>query len=175
MLLLHRDRIVATDELAEAIWGDEPPDTAQTAIQGHISALRKILGVDRIETRPPGYRLRLHADELDAQRFEDRIAAARAAPDLVERKALLEEALSLWRGEPLAEFVALHAARPEIGRLAELRHLATEERIQTDLDLGAHRALLPELERLVRAEPLRERLRSQLMVALYRSGRDGDA
>jgi DNA-binding SARP family transcriptional activator/predicted ATPase/pimeloyl-ACP methyl ester carboxylesterase len=175
LLLLRRGQVVPGAQLIEALWGEEPPGTAQTALHGHVSALRKLLGAERIRTRPPGYLLRAEADEVDLARFESLIAGARARDDPGERSARLRDALSLWRGEPLAELHGDPFAEREIARLEELRLAALEDRVEADLELGRHRELACELEPLVAEHAFRERLRGQLMVALYRCGRQVDA
>jgi predicted ATPase/DNA-binding SARP family transcriptional activator len=175
LLLLRRNEVVSSDELIEALWGGSPPETAQTALHGHVSALRKLLGAEAIETRAPGYLLRLAPERLDLGRFEALIEQARPEQRAERRAELLRSALALFRGEPLADFRYEAFAREEIARLEELRVAALEERIQAELELERHGELVPELERLVTAHPLRERLRVQLMLALYRSGRQADA
>src|SRR5919199_2320324 len=175
LLLLRAGEVVAVDEVVEALWGPHPPETAQKALHGHISALRKRLGAERIETRPPGYRLRLAAgDELDVDRFERTVAAARTdGPSARSRK--LREALGLFRGQPLSDFRYEEFAALEAARLEELRLAVVEERIDAELELGRHADVVPQLERLVVDHPLRERMRAQLMLALYRAGRQADA
>ena len=175
LLLLRAGEVVAIDELVEGLWGPRPPDTAQKALHGHISALRKRLGAERIETRPPGYRLRLAADdELDAHRFEQVVAAAQTdGPSTRSRK--LREVLALFRGEPLSDFRYEEFAAPEAVRLEELRLTVVEEQVEAELELGRHAEIVPQLERLVVEHPLRERMRAQLMLALYRTGRQADA
>jgi predicted ATPase/DNA-binding SARP family transcriptional activator len=175
LLLLRRGEVVPGAQLIEALWGEEPPGTAQTALYGHIAALRKLVGAERIRTRPPGYLLTVAAGELDLARFEALVAQARERDDPAARSACLSEALALWRGEPLAELHGEPFAEREIARLAELRVAALEERIEADLALGRHHGLVAELEPLVAEHPFRERLRGQLMLALYRSGRQADA
>ena len=175
LLLLREGEIVSIDDLVEALWGLRPPETAHTALHGHISALRKLLGAGRIETRPPGYRLLLAAgDELDIQRFERIVAAARAAGPSA-RSLRLREGLALFRAEPLVEFRDEQFANLEAARLAELRLAAVEEQIEADLELGRHAEVVPQLEQLVADHPLRERSRAQLMLALYGAGRQADA
>jgi hypothetical protein len=142
-------------------------------LQAHVSALRKALGADAIETKPPGYVL--HAEPSDLTRFEALADQARATSDAARRASLLRSALDLWRGEPLAEFRREPFAAGAAARLAELRLEATAMRVDAELELGAHERLLPELFALVESEPLRERPRRQLMLALYRSGRQADA
>ena len=175
LLLLHEREVVATEDLVEGLWGPHPPETAQSALHGHISALRKRLGTERIETRPPGYRLLLaDGDELDIQRFE-RVAAASRADGASARSQKLLEALTLFRGEPLSDFRSEEFAIREAARLEELRLAVVEEQIEADLELGRHVAVVPRLERLVADQPLRERPRAQLMLALYGAGRQADA
>jgi DNA-binding SARP family transcriptional activator len=163
ILLLHANEVVSSDRLIEALWEEEPPETAQKALQVYVSGLRKALGKERLETKPPGYRLRVQEDELDLARFQ-RLAEERP-----------RDALSLWRGEPLSEFAYQHFAQAEIARLEEARLACVERRIEEDLEAGRHGSLVGELEQLVREHPLRERLRAQLMLALYRSGRQAEA
>jgi DNA-binding SARP family transcriptional activator/pimeloyl-ACP methyl ester carboxylesterase/tetratricopeptide (TPR) repeat protein len=175
LLLLRRGEVVPGAQLIEALWGHEPPGTAQTALHGHVSSLRKLLGAERIRTRPPGYTLLASPDEVDVARFESLIAEAREHDDPGERSARLRDALSLWRGEPLADLGGERSAEREIARLEELRLAALEERIDAELTLGRHHELVPELEPLVAEHVFRERLRGQLMLALYRCGRQADA
>jgi DNA-binding SARP family transcriptional activator/pimeloyl-ACP methyl ester carboxylesterase/tetratricopeptide (TPR) repeat protein len=176
MLLLHREQVVPGAQLIDALWGEQPPESAQTALHGHVSALRKLIGADRIRTRPPGYLLDVSAGEVDLARFESLVAQARARDDPAERSACLHEALALWRGVPLAELrYGEGVVAREIARLEELRLAAVEDGVDADLALGRHAELVPELEALVAVHPFRERLRGQLMLALYRSGRQADA
>ena len=173
LLLLHANAAVPRERLIDELWGEEPPETAATAIQVHISQLRKVLGRDVIVTQSPGYLLRVGEGELDLDRFEAAVGRARnEAP--AEAAEVLREALALWRGTPLADLDAPFA-RAERARLEEHRLAALEQRIDADLALGRHAQLVPELEGLVRTNPLRERLRGQLMLALYRCGRQADA
>ena len=144
-------------------------------LQVYVSQLRKALGPGRIETRAPGYFLRAERDEYDLGRFETLAEAARGTSDPVRRAQFLAEALALWRGPGLAEFRREPFARPAARRLAELRLGALEARVGAELELGRHERLVAELETLVEEEPLREQLRRQLMVALYRSGRQAEA
>ena len=130
----------------------------------YVSQLRKVLGRERLETKPRGYLLRLGPDELDLCRFE-----------LLRDSGKPEQALAQWRGEPLADFADQRFAEPEIARLEELRLACVEQRIELDLADGRHTELVGELEALVRRHPLREHLRAQLMLALYRSGRQAEA
>lgn len=175
LLLLHEGEIVATDDLVQALWGDRPPETAHKAIQGHISALRKQLRAELIETRPPGYLLRLaEGDRLDIRRVEE-IAGAAPSDGRLARSAKLREALALFRGEPLAEFRYEAFASEEASRLDALRLTVLEERIDLKLEQGRHEDVVPELERLIAENPFREGLRARLMLALYRAGRQADA
>src|SRR5438270_404617 len=178
VLLLDRNRVVSVGRLVEDLWGDEPPETATKALQGYVSQLRKALGAERLLTKPPGYSLRVEDGELDLDRFEVLAREGRELLGSGESKAAarrLGEALDLWRGTPFAEFLAEPFARDAGARLEEARLAALEDRIEADLALGRHARLLPELEELVAREPLRERPRAQLMLALYRSGRQADA
>ncbi len=170
MLLVKANEVVSAERLIDGLWGERPPETAKAALQMHVSQLRKLLGAERIETRAPGYRLRVSADESDVGRFEQLLGEGGA-----ERAERLREALALWRGPALAEFQYESWAQGEIARLEELRASALEERLEADLAAGRHAQLLPELEALVREQPLRERPRGQLMLALYRCGRQAEA
>jgi DNA-binding SARP family transcriptional activator len=174
LLLLHADRVVSNDQIVESLWGENPPRTAAGSIQNSISHLRKLLGAERLITKPPGYVLHLDDDELDADRARTLLAEARSAgsEDSVE---LLRRAESLWRGPPLADFTYDAFAQTAIGQLEELRLSIREERIGFELESGRSGDLIAELEALVGEHPLRERLRGQLMLALYRSGRQADA
>ena len=164
MLALHANRVVAQEQLVGALWDEEPPDTARKALQVYVSQLRKVLGRERLETKAGGYLLRIAPDELDLARFERLHDAGQ--PD---------EALSLWRGEPLADFADQRFARAEIARLQELRLSCLEERIERDLAEGRHAEVIGELDALAREHPLRENLRAQLMLALYRASRQAEA
>lgn len=172
-LLLDPGRVVAAEALVEALWGEPPPPSAPKVLQAHVSALRKALGPAAIETRAPGYALRGATSDL--ARFEALTERARGERDPARRAALFAEALGLWRGDPLAEFRREPFAEAAAARLAELRLDALARRIDAELQLGGHEALVGELTALVATEPLRERLREQLMLALYRSGRQADA
>jgi DNA-binding SARP family transcriptional activator len=164
VLLLNPNQVVSRDRLIDALWEESPPDTAQKALQVHVSRLRRLLGGDRIVTRAPGYAIRVEQDELDAERFE-RLAGG----------GQLAEALALWRGPPLDDVAHTRFARQEIGRLEERRLTVLEERIEGDLALGRQADLIAELESLVAEHPLRERFRALLMLALYRAGRQAEA
>jgi DNA-binding SARP family transcriptional activator len=171
-------RILGSLEVVERgrlVRGEHLPRTAQKALQGHVSALRKLLGPDRIRTQALGYLLRVEPGELDADRFESLIGDARSIADPLERCARLTSALSLWRGEALADFRYDDFAQAQSARLEELRINAMEERLEAQLALGRHAEVLSELERLVSAHPMRERLRGQQMLALFRAGRQSEA
>ena len=177
VLALDLGRVVSVDRLVDALWPGDAPDTAPHAVQVYVSQLRKALG-PVIATRPPGYLLELGADDVDVHRFtrlaeEGRVALHGDDPESAE--AALREALALWRGPALSDFVYEPFAQTEIARLEELRTVVVEERIEADLALGRHAELVSELEALVQAQPHRERPRAQLMLALYRSGRQADA
>jgi len=174
LLLLHANEVVSTDRLIDELWGDEPPATAVKSVQVHVSRLRKELGEDRLITRAPGYLLRVEPSELDLARFEQLLGEAHGA-DPESRAGMLREALALWRGPALADLAYEQFAQTEIARLEEMRLATAEERIDADLARGAHATLVGELEALTAQHPLRERLRWQLMLALYRSARQADA
>src|SRR5215207_8381816 len=178
VLLIHRREVVSADRLIDALWGERPPATAAKAIQVHVSHLRKALGAERLVTGGGGYMLDVEPGQVDVDRFErlakeDREALDRGDPGAAAER--LREALGLWRGPPLADLAYESFAQNEIGRLEEARLAALEDRIDAELALGRHAALVAELEALVAEHPTRERLRGQLMLALYRSGRQGDA
>ncbi len=178
MLALEPGHVVSVDRLVEALWPGEMPDTAAHAVQVYVSQLRKALGTDLIPRRAPGYWLELEPERIDLHRFMRLASEGRetlAAGDPASSATVLREALALWHGPALADFVYEPFAQSDIGRLEELRTVVLEERIEADLALGRHVELLSELEGLVQAQPLRERPRAQLMLALYRSGRQADA
>ena len=174
LLLLESGRVVSNDRLLDALWDGAPPPAAMASLQNFVSQLRKSLGAGAIETRPPGYRVPLDAGQLDLAHVRRLVDEARAS-DPPRRARLLAEALAAWRGEPLAELAYASFAQSEIARLVELRLTLLEERAEAELALGRHAELVSELDALVHAHPLRERLRGQLMLALYRSGRQADA
>ena len=176
ILLLSANEVVPADRLIEGLWGERPPESGRTALQVRVSQLRKTLGSTgaQIVTREPGYVIQLEEEQLDLHVFERLIGEADAAePAIAVDK--LREALSLWRGPPLADLYYESFAQPAIARLEELRLAAIEKRIDADLALGRHAALIAELEALVGEHPLRERLRAQLMLALYRADRQAEA
>ena len=186
LLLCHANRVVSRDQLIEELLGDQPAATADRMLRVQVSRLRKALGdgngngngQPRLLVRPPGYLLRVEDGELDLQAFEQQVAAGRQAladGDPAQAAALLREAESLWRGRPLADLEFESFARLEVRRLETLRLQVIEDRIDAELAHGRHAVVCPELEQLVAEHPLRERLRGQLMVALYRCGRQADA
>ncbi|WP_251829155.1 AfsR/SARP family transcriptional regulator [Streptomyces sp. ATCC 21386] len=180
VLLLRAGQVVPADSLVDVIWGDDPPDTARALVQTYVSALRRALppqAAEAIETRPPGYVMRPGVGRVDLAEFEARTADGRRAAaegDPMEAARLLRQALELWRGPALGGVG--EALRGEAGRLEEARQAALEERIAAELETGGHEAeLVTELTALVGAHPARERLRGQLMLGLYRLGRQADA
>ena len=185
MLLLRANETVSRDRLIEGLWGNRPPNTAPTALQVHVSGLRKVLEPRRgrqepqvLLTHPPGYLLRVDPDQLDLNLFGRLVGEGRSAlsgGNAEGAASTLRTALALWRGAPLADLDSMPFVQTEVARLEELRFAALEERIEADLTLGRHADLTAELEQLVAANPLRERLRAQLMLALYRCGRQAAA
>jgi DNA-binding SARP family transcriptional activator len=182
LLLLHANEVVPSERLIDQLWGDTPPQTAAKTVQVYVSQLRKSLRNGEPDgpllTRGHGYVLQVGPGELDLQRFERALADGRNAleGDAPARAAdLLREGLALWRGPPLADFAYEPFAQVEIARLEELRLTAVEQRIEADLALGRDSEVVGELEALVAAHPLREGLRRQLMLALYRCGRQAEA
>jgi DNA-binding SARP family transcriptional activator len=179
ILLLNANRVVSVDTFAEDLYAGTPPVSAVTQVQRQISDLRRLLGAEAaIETRSPGYVIRLSPEQLDLHRFEQLTgdaSRARSRELWPEAEELLREALALWRGAPLADLAREPFAQPAISRLLEIRLAALEQRLDVDLALGRERELVAELEQLVAENPLRERFRAQLMLALYRSSRQADA
>jgi YVTN family beta-propeller protein len=186
LLLLEANRVVSMDRLAEEVWGGRPPEGWATTLQTYVFHLRRALEPGRqrggaggvLATRGRGYVLRVERGQLDAMVFEDGFTAGRAALEAGrydEASELLRGALGRWRGGVLADLADYAFTRPEAARLEGLRLAAVEARVDADLALGRHDALAIELEQLVAEHPLRERLHGQLMVALYRCGRQADA
>jgi DNA-binding SARP family transcriptional activator/tetratricopeptide (TPR) repeat protein len=174
LLALNANRVVPREQLVDGLWGDDPPPTVDTAVHVYVSHLRKLLPPGSVVTQSPGYLLSIAPEALDVQRFDRLLDEASAAAP--KRAAeLLREALELWRGPPLAEFAEEPFARVEAGRLDELRLRALEERLDADLALGRDAELIGELTALVAEHPHKERLRRQLMLALYRTGRQPEA
>lgn len=182
LLIIHAGEVVAAERLVDELWGETPPPTARTALQGLVSRLRKRLEPGRaseapatvLRTAPLGYVLAVDPASVDAHRFRRLLAQAHAAAP-AEQAATLRTALDLWRGPALADFTYEPFAQREIAALAELRLAATEQRVEADLALGRHAQLVAEVESLVAAYPFRERLHAQLILALYRAGRQADA
>jgi YVTN family beta-propeller protein len=185
LLLLEANRVVSMDRLAEDVWGGSPPEGWATTLQTYVFHLRRALEPDRgrgaagdvLVTRDRGYLLRVGRGHLDAARFQDGFTAGRAALEAgrcAEAAQTLRQALDLWRGPVLSDLADYAFTRPEAARLEDLRLAAVETRIDADLALGRHDALTAELEQLVAEHPLRERLHGQLMLALYRCGRQAD-
>lgn len=174
LLLLRANRVVSTDFLVDALWGDNPPRTATTSLQNAISALRKLVGPDVLATKAPGYTLLVSPDSFDLQRFETLVREARDLEPEARAQAL-REALALWRGDPLSDLALEQAFAADVLRLEELRLATLEDRLDADLASGRHADVVPELMSLVAANPLRERLRGQLMLAHYLCGRQDDA
>ena len=180
LLLLHANQTLTPDRLIDELWGEHPPATAAKTLQAHVSRLRKALAADdgAVVTRVHGYELRLDPGCLDAHRFERLVGEGRGALATARPEwalATLQEALALWRGPPLADLAYEPFAQREIARLDELRVAALEQLMETRLALGGHAELVGELETLIGEHPYRERLRVQLMLALYRSDRQADA
>jgi DNA-binding SARP family transcriptional activator len=167
LLLTRSNEVVSTDRLIDELWGAQPPPSAANTVQYYVSQLRKLLGADRIETKAPGYALRVEAGELDLARFEQLVRRGGADE--------LHEALGLWRGRPLADLEYEPFLQAEIARIEELRLAAIEKRLNLDLESGRDAELIGELEALVAEHPLRERFCAQLMIALYRAGRQAEA
>jgi len=178
VLLLNAGEAVSTDRLIDALWGENVPASALNSVRIYVSQLRKLLGDGYLVTHGRGYVLALEPEQLDVQRFERLLAEGRqlrTGGNPKKAAEVLRSALALWRGPPFADLAYESFAQTEIARLEELRLAALEERIEADLALGRQAELVPELEALVRDHPLRERLRAQLMLALYRSGRQAEA
>ncbi len=172
-LLVHAGEVVATDRLIDELWGERPPPTAVGSLQNAVSQLRRLIGSELLQTRPPGYMLDVSSSALDVRRFEQLLGDA-ASKEPSVRAAALREALALWRGPALADCDEPFA-RSEAERLDALRLTANEERIEAELELGRHTLFVAELEALCAEHPLHERLWRQLALALYRSGRQADA
>jgi DNA-binding SARP family transcriptional activator/streptogramin lyase len=178
VLLLHPNEVVSTERLIDELWGERPPATAAKIVQTYVSQLRRVLGPEVIVTRPPGYLLHVESGELDADRFHALVAAASdlaARGDNLHAHGRYREALALWRGPPLADVLFESFARNEVAQLDEERLSAVLDLIDCELALGQHTKVVTELETLVNQYPLRERPRAQLMLALYRCGRQADA
>src|SRR5262245_12626929 len=178
VLLLNRNRAVTLERIIDAVWPDDPPETARNTVQVYVSTLRRALGADRLVTEPGGYRLVVEPDELDAARLEQRLAEATrsiAAGEPHAAVAALDQALALWRGPALGDLANDAFALAEAARLESLRLAARELRAEGLLLLGRLEQATAELEALLRDEPLREHARALLMRALYAGGRQADA
>jgi DNA-binding SARP family transcriptional activator/pimeloyl-ACP methyl ester carboxylesterase len=178
LLLVNANRTLAVDGMVDALWGEDVPESAHKMVQVYVSHLRKLLPPDTLGTRPPGYVLTIERERLDLHRFESAVTEARAALEAGRVEAAergFGEALALWRGPALAEFESEPFAKLEGARLENLRMYAVEGKLEAALALGHHSAAAGELEALVAQHPLREGLRAQHMLALYRSGRHAEA
>jgi len=177
ILLLDANRVVSRDRLIEGLWGEAAPSGVAHSLDDYVSRVRKALGADRLSRKPPGYVLRVDAGELDLDRFEQLLAEGRDQLGNGDEVAgeTLREALAVWRGSALADLAYERAVSEDVRRLEERRLVALEDRIDADLAAGQGPELTDELERLVQQHPLRERLVAQLMLALYRSGRQSQA
>jgi DNA-binding SARP family transcriptional activator len=186
VLLLYAGEVVPVEHLIDELWGEEPPDTAAHILQVYVANLRKVLEPGRargaagetVRTRPPGYLIEISPDNFDLARFERLVAAGQAAlasADPAQAARVFRQALNMWRGRALADIVLAASGQGEVVRLEERRLGAVEDRIEAELACGRHRELTGELEALIAAHPLRERLHGQFMLALYRSGRQAEA
>jgi DNA-binding SARP family transcriptional activator len=181
VLLLHANEFVSRERLIDDLWGEAPPPTARKAVNVYLSKVRKALsgaGADPITTAAGGYRLKVEPERLDASRMQVLVGSARECVSKGELESAAErfrEALSLWRGPTLAGLQLESRGRDEVAQLDELRLTALMDRIDCDLALGRHEQALVELGVLVREHPLRERIRAQQMLALYRADRQAEA
>ena len=176
-LILRADRPVPVGLLIDGLWGEKPPETARNTLQTYVYRLRQVLGDDRIFSEAGGYMLRADAAEIDAAQFEAMVKTAKAdlSSDPSKAAAALSQALALWRGAPLADLSNEPSFRGEIARLEELHLSATEHRIAAEIELGGHSTVVSELDALTSRYPLRERMWANLMLALYRLGRQAEA
>ncbi|HEY2442907.1 MAG TPA: AfsR/SARP family transcriptional regulator, partial [Streptosporangiaceae bacterium] len=180
-LLVHAGQPVSADRLVDDLWGGRPPADPAGALQAKVSQLRRVLagaepdGRELVEYRPPGYLLRAGDDTVDAHQFRALVSRASAAGDPRAKAAMLADALALWRGNAFADFGDQLFTQAAIARLAEERLAALEEQAEARLELGEHAQLAGELTDLVARHPLRERLRAAQLLALYRSGQQGEA
>jgi DNA-binding SARP family transcriptional activator len=173
-LLLNAGRVVSTERLIDDLWGDDPPESARKSLQVRIAGLRKALGADCVLTRPSGYLVRIERDALDLDRFQSLVGEASSTEPAAAVK-LLDEALELWRGQGLSDFHHEQWASGAVARMEELRLAAVEKRFDACLELGRHEEVAANLRTFVAEHPLRERFRGQLMLSLYRSGRQAEA
>jgi DNA-binding SARP family transcriptional activator len=177
-LALRAGSVIQPWELVDAVWGQDPPATVGKSLQTYIGGLRRSLGSSTIQTVGGGYRLRVEADDVDLNRFERHIREGSDSLNQGDSSLAVESlsvALDLWRGEPLEELVDSAAGMAARARLSELHRVAEERLFEARLRLGEHELLVPDLEAAVRVEPFRERRWEQLMLALYRAGRQSDA
>jgi DNA-binding SARP family transcriptional activator len=174
IMLIHAGEVLATDRLVDLLWGEHPPRTATTSLQNFVAQLRKVLPPDLLVTKPSAYQLRVSPDQIDVRRFERLVREAKAE-NPSRRVELLRDALALWRGAALCDFRYEPFAESETHRLEELRLDAIEQRVDAELELGRGPEVIAELESLVGENPLREGFRGQLMLALYRAGRQAEA
>ena len=176
-LILRANRVVPADLLIDGLWGEQPPESARNTLQTYVYRLRKVLGDGRLEGRDGGYLLAAADGEIDAARFETLMKQGKAqvASDPASAAAILSEALSLWRADALADVTEEPSLRGEAARLEELRLSATEHRVAAEIAMGGHSTVVSELESLTARYPLRERMWANLMLALYRSGRQAEA
>jgi len=185
LLILNANEVVPLERLIDELWGESPPGSAANIVQGYVSHLRKALEPGRqrgehevLVSRPPGYVLRVTADQLDSEDFRRLTAEGRRLLEEGHAEAAterLQDALALWRGSALVDLAHETFAQADVERLEELRLTALEDRIDADLVLGRQAGLVGELRELAEEHPLRERLRAQLMAALYRDGRQAEA
>ena len=178
LLLLHANELVTTEHLVEQLFGAGASDSSVRAVRVAVSRLRRLLDDETLVTRPGGYVVYADPSQLDVAEFEALVMEGRSAledGDPTSAATTFRSALALFRGPPLADLALLDFVQPEIRRLEELRLSALMDRINADLALGRGAELVPELEGLVQSNPFQERLRGQLMLALYRSGRQSDA
>ena len=178
LLAIHANEALATDRIVDELWGESAPENATKSVQIYVSRLRKSLGNERIETTAGGYLLRLGADELDSARFEHLATTGRRqveGGDVAVGERTLSEALDLWQGDALSDFRFASFAQDEIRRLEEVRANAVADRVDAELAIGHEDAAVPVLRKLIASQPLWERPRRQLMLALYRSGRQAEA
>jgi DNA-binding SARP family transcriptional activator len=175
LLVLHAGEVMSVDRLIDAVWGERPPATAREALHNYVSQLRRVLGAGVLETREGGYVLNAGPDEIDAARFDRLVAQAYETSAPAQQVAILERALALWRGRPLADLTYESSVATDADRLEAARMAAEDALVDAKLELGRHAELVPELEARAAEDPLKERRWRQLMLALYRSGRQAEA
>ena len=175
LLLVRAGEFVSVNRLVDELWAGEPPETARASLQNCVCQLRKRLGADVLSTAGEGYRVNVEPEQIDIVLFRRAVAAGRVAATTRSRAVTLRKALALWRGRALEDISQIPALELEASLLQEQRTSALEDAIDTELQLGYDAELVPELERLIADEPYRERLRAQLVLALYHSGRQQGA